>query len=126
MFKLEEKKRIFLILDNGICIQSKFIFLDAQLMFFMIAAIFCWIKFRQFRRQSFSKNWWKWLTGTGLFLGLNLGVKFVGLFAYALIGIVTIIDLWELTDIKRKLSLVIRSIFKFIFFIYRKILSNTG
>lgn len=103
-----EKYFLFIILDNGICIQSKFILLDAQLMFFMIASFFCWVKFRQFRRQSFSKNWWKWLTGTGLFLGLDLGVKFVGLFAYGLIGIATLIDLWELTDIKRKLSLVTR------------------
>ena len=95
-------------------------------MCFMIAAIFCWIKFRQFRHQAFSESWWKWLTGTGLFLGLDLGVKFVGLFAYGLIGIATLIDLWELTDIKRKLSLVIRSIFIFICIIFRKALSSTG
>ncbi len=33
-------------------------------------------------------------------------VKMVGLFAFATIGIATIVDLWELLDINRGLSLV--------------------
>lgn len=76
-------------------------------MFFIIGSCFCWIKFRQYRYQSFSSLWWRWLTATGFFLGFALGVKFVGLFAYGLIGIMTLIDLWDLMDYRRGINMVI-------------------
>ena len=41
---------------------------------------------------------------TGLSMGLGLGVKFVGLFAVAMIGVTTAIELWKLMDWKQGLS----------------------
>ncbi|CAJ0832271.1 122_t:CDS:10 [Entrophospora sp. SA101] len=42
---------------------------------------------------------------TGISLGLTLSVKMVGLFTILMIGTVVIIDLWELSDIRRGLTL---------------------
>lgn len=43
-------------------------------------------------------SWWGWLICTGIALGCATGVKLVGIFIIATIGIATIIDLWELAD----------------------------
>lgn len=46
-------------------------------------------------------DWWVWLILTGVSLGCVLSVKWVGLFAIALIGLFTIEDLWTmLGDVK--------------------------
>jgi dolichyl-phosphate-mannose--protein O-mannosyl transferase len=43
---------------------------------------------------------------SGFGLALVTQVKMVGLFLVASVGIATVIDLWELSDLKRGLSLV--------------------
>lgn len=90
--------------DNALVIQSRFILLDSILLFFISAAIYCWVKFRQQRAQPFKSRWWMWLVLSGIAIGGATSVKMVGLFTVAAIGIVTIIDLWELADWKRRLS----------------------
>nr|CAG8474520.1 5915_t:CDS:10 [Entrophospora candida] len=54
---------------------------------------------------EFCNEWWFWLIMTGISLGLTLSVKMVGLFTILMIGTVVIIDLWELSDIRRGLTL---------------------
>ena len=69
--------------------------------------------------SPFSLEWWFWLSMTGVGLALVTGydsdqlccayffrVKMVGLFTVATVGIATLIDLWELLDIKRGHSMV--------------------
>lgn len=43
---------------------------------------------------------------TGIFLSLTISCKMVGLFAFLTVGTAVILDLWNLLDIKRGLTLV--------------------
>lgn len=97
---------LLLAFDNALVTQSRLILLDSMLWLFCILAIYFWIRFRKLRHKSFSFAWWFWLATTGLGLAIVLGIKLVGLFTVASIGIATIVDLWELADIKRGLSFV--------------------
>ncbi|KAG8968931.1 Protein O-mannosyltransferase 2 [Tulasnella sp. 419] len=77
-----------------ICI-SRFILLDSMLLFFTFTTVFCLAKFHNQQWQSFSADWWLWLTMTGLSVGCVTSVKWVGFFATALVGLYTVEDLWE-------------------------------
>jgi dolichyl-phosphate-mannose-protein mannosyltransferase len=90
--------------DNALVIQSRFILLDSILMFFISAAVFTWVKFRQQRSKPFKLEWWIWLVASGFSIGSATSVKMVGLFTVGLLGVATIIDLWELADWKRQYS----------------------
>lgn len=43
---------------------------------------------------------------TGVFLSLTISCKMVGLFAFCTVGTAVVIDLWNLLDIKRGLTIV--------------------
>jgi len=47
-----------------------------------------------------------WLFATGFFLACTLGCKMVGLFTFFTIGAAVIVDLWNLLDYKKGLSMV--------------------
>lgn len=70
-------------------------------MWFCVMAVYFWVKFYANRHAPFSAKWWFWLSMTGFGLALVLGVKLVGLFTVATVGIATLYDLWEILDIKR-------------------------
>lgn len=91
-------------LDNGLVTQSRFIFLDGIMLFFIFGSVFCWTKFRRFRYKPFSVSWWASLALTGLFISGTISVKMVGLFTVALVGIACFYDLWELADWKRQMN----------------------
>ncbi|ODV67729.1 PMT-domain-containing protein [Hyphopichia burtonii NRRL Y-1933] len=76
---------------------GKFILLDSMLLFFTVATVFCFSRFNNFNTTagSFSRKWWKWLLLTGLSIGCTCSVKMVGLFVTTLVGIYTIVDLWN-------------------------------
>ncbi|KAH8554748.1 Dolichyl-phosphate-mannose-protein mannosyltransferase-domain-containing protein [Umbelopsis sp. PMI_123] len=78
-----------------LCI-SRFILLDSMLLFFTATTMLTLATFHNQRNQPFSSDWWLWLAFTGASLGLVSSVKWVGLFAVALVGIYTIEDLWEI------------------------------
>ncbi|KAI9488653.1 glycosyltransferase family 39 protein [Zychaea mexicana] len=78
-----------------LCI-SRFILLDSMLLFFTCASLYCLAGIRKARHSPFSKAWWFWLTMTGVSLGCVSSVKWVGLFAVALVGLYTIEELWDL------------------------------
>ncbi|PJF16907.1 hypothetical protein PSACC_03288 [Paramicrosporidium saccamoebae] len=90
--------------DNALVVQSRFILLDSIMMFFISAAVYAWIKFRQQRDRPFKTMWWLWLALAGLSIGGATSVKMVGLFTVGLIGVATVVDLWELADWKRRHS----------------------
>ncbi|KAJ3059044.1 hypothetical protein HK102_010183, partial [Quaeritorhiza haematococci] len=94
-----------LIFDNSLITQSRLILLDSMLMLFCVVSTYCWVRFYKLRHTPFSFDWWLWLSLTGVGLALTMGVKMVGLFIVATIGIATLIDLWRLLDIKKGLSM---------------------
>ncbi|KAI9472381.1 MAG: dolichyl-phosphate-mannose--protein mannosyltransferase 4 [Benjaminiella poitrasii] len=93
------------IFDNAMVTQNRLILLDAALVGFMLATIYCYVRFRKLRHVPFSTSWWGWLLGTGVFMAFTVSVKMVGLFLVGLIGISVVYDLWMLLDIKRGLSM---------------------
>ncbi|KAI8973845.1 Dolichyl-phosphate-mannose-protein mannosyltransferase-domain-containing protein [Pilobolus umbonatus] len=84
------------LLDNAFLTISRFILLDSMLLFFTCTSLYTLSVFHNLRHSSFSAEWWTWLGLTGISLGCVLSVKWVGLFAVAVVGVYTIEDLWEL------------------------------
>ncbi|KAG0179181.1 hypothetical protein DFQ28_002385 [Apophysomyces sp. BC1034] len=129
-------------LDNSIVAQHRLIMLDSMLIFFILCTVYCYIKFRKTRYQEFSGRWWFWLFATGINMALTLSVKMVGLFLVLTIGIAVLVDLWNLLDIRRGLTMthfmrhfyaravalifVPIAIYLFCFYIHFAILVNSG
>ncbi|KAJ1663632.1 Protein O-mannosyltransferase 2 [Coemansia sp. RSA 1813] len=82
--------------DNALCVMSRFILLDAPLLGFTALALTMLAYFYRQRTHAFSAGWWKYLFLTGLSLGLVSSTKWVGFFAVALVGIYTIVELYEM------------------------------
>ncbi|KAI9225614.1 MAG: glycosyltransferase family 39 protein [Piptocephalis tieghemiana] len=87
-----------IIFENGLICQSRHIFLDASLILFTGLTILSWITFLSLYDRPFSWKWWSTLGASGLFLGLTVSCKWVGLFLIALIGLSTLKNLWDLLD----------------------------
>lgn len=96
--------------ENGLITQSRLILLDSPLIFFTATSIFFWVGFsNENATRPFTKHWWTWLSLTGLSLGAVVSCKWVGLFTIAMIGIATIIQLWELLgDLRVSMKLLFR------------------
>lgn len=76
---------------------GKFILLDSPLLFFTAATLYTFSRFNNFNNssQEFSRKWWKWLMLTGIAIGCTCATKMVGLFVTTLVGIYTVVDLWN-------------------------------
>ena len=98
---------VILVFDTALTTQSRMILLDSMLMLFCTMAIYFWVKFQTHRHEAFTLKWWTWLTLTGVGLALVMGVKMVGLFTVATVGIATLTDLWYYLDIKKGYSMVL-------------------
>ncbi|KAJ9073991.1 Protein O-mannosyltransferase 2 [Entomophthora muscae] len=83
------------LLDNALCVISRFILLDSMLLSFTAFSFFFLTGFHRQREQPFSLNWWVYLAGTGVSIGLASSVKWVGLFSVALVGLYTLEDLYH-------------------------------
>ncbi|GAA5939861.1 uncharacterized protein JCM15063_004328 [Sporobolomyces koalae] len=109
---------IFVLFENGLITQSRFILLDSPLIFFTALSVFFWIGFsneNDLTRDKkgtigpFSRRWWTWLTLTGLALGAVVSCKWVGLFTIATVGVFTIVQLWLLLgDLRVPIPLLVR------------------
>jgi len=84
--------------DIAYLVISRFILLDSMLLFFTVLSIYCLACFRatEDKPGPFTFEWWYWMTMTGLSLGCVVSVKWVGLFAIAVVGLYTVEDLWRL------------------------------
>ncbi|KAJ1562524.1 Protein O-mannosyltransferase 2, partial [Nowakowskiella sp. JEL0078] len=108
--KLSELGSVLLALmtltDTALLAISRFILLDSMLLFFTCLSVYTLTCFRNYQKtEPFSPDWWLWLFLSGLSLGTVLSVKWVGLFAIALVGLHTLEDLWEmLGDLKMSLK----------------------
>lgn len=92
--------------DNAHVAQTRLILLDATLILSMALALLCYIRFYKHRHVPFTKSWYMWLLLTGIALSCVISTKYVGVFAFITIGAVVLIDLWNLLDIKKGLTIV--------------------
>lgn len=109
---------LFVLFENGLITQSRFILLDSPLILFTALSAFFWIGFSNEDRVSrdraghvgpFSRRWWVWLTMTGLALGAVVSCKWVGLFTIATVGLFTVVQLWLLLgDLRVPIPLLVR------------------
>ncbi|XP_053330944.1 protein O-mannosyl-transferase 2 isoform X2 [Spea bombifrons] len=98
-----------IILDTGCITLSQYILLDPILMFFILGAVLCMLKFQASSCRPFGAPWWLWLSLTGVNLAGALGVKFVGLFVVVFVGLNTARDLWRmLGDLSLTLGVIFR------------------
>lgn len=76
---------------------GKFILLDSPLLFFTALTVFTFSRFNNFNTKEleFTRKWWKWLLLNGVAIGLTCSTKMVGLFVTTLVGIYTVVDLWN-------------------------------
>lgn len=80
--------------ENAYVTISRYILLDAPLMFFIAASAY---SFKRFQSEvPFTFKWYRALLATGVALGLAVSSKWVGLFTIAWIGVLNIYDLWFL------------------------------
>ncbi|CCC70650.1 hypothetical protein NCAS_0F01660 [Naumovozyma castellii] len=86
---------ITVLFENSYTTLGKFILLDSMLLFFTVLSYMCFVIFHNQRSKPFSRKWWKWMLLTGLSMGCAISVKMVGLFIITVVGIYTIIDLWN-------------------------------
>uniref|UniRef100_A0A1B6CJ65 Protein O-mannosyl-transferase 2 n=2 Tax=Clastoptera arizonana TaxID=38151 RepID=A0A1B6CJ65_9HEMI len=97
------------ICDVGVLTLTQYILLDPILLFFVICSTMGMVKFQSCKNMSFSLRWWSWLIYTGTMLACALSVKFVGLFVVILIGLRTIVDLWDiLGDLSKPVSYTVK------------------
>lgn len=95
----------FILFDNAHIGQVRLILLDATLVFSMACSLYTYVKFYKQRHIPFSTLWWKWLLLTGTALSCVISTKYVGAFTFFTIGSAVAIDLWNLMDIRRGLSI---------------------
>jgi dolichyl-phosphate-mannose-protein mannosyltransferase len=68
-----------------------------MLLFCTTLCVYCLSVSRNLQRtEPLSEEWFWWMCFTGVSLGVVLSVKWVGLFAIALVGLHTVEDLWEM------------------------------
>ncbi|KWU46308.1 PMT-domain-containing protein, partial [Rhodotorula sp. JG-1b] len=91
--------------DNAHVGQTRLILLDAPMILFMALAFYSYIRFYKLRYSEFTRPWWTWMTLTGVFLSLTISCKMVGLFAFLSVGTAVAVDLWNLLDVKRGLTI---------------------
>jgi dolichyl-phosphate-mannose-protein mannosyltransferase len=91
--------------DNAHIGQTRLILLDSTLIFSMACSFLAYVRFYKHRDRPFSRKWWKWLVVTGIALSCVISTKYVGLFTFVTIGGAVAVDLWNLLDYKKGLTL---------------------
>lgn len=82
-------------IENSGVTQSRLILLDTPLIGFMALTVLSYKMFEVAR--PFSKQWFRFLLLTGIFLGLTVSVKLTGVFVIAWIGVMTVYQLWVIS-----------------------------
>lgn len=75
---------------------NQYILLDPILLFFVSGSVLGMVKVKVNQHQSFTVKWWVWLIITGTMLAGAISVKFVGLFVIILVGLYTVVELYEI------------------------------
>ncbi|CDR44034.1 CYFA0S13e02036g1_1 [Cyberlindnera fabianii] len=98
---------VMFIFENAYVTISRYILLDAPLMFFIASAAYGYKRFQN--EVPFTFKWYKALISTGVALGLAVSSKWVGLFTIAWVGLLNVWDLWFMIG---DLSVSVPKIFK--------------
>lgn len=85
---------VLVLIENSLVTQSRLIMLDLPLMFAQSVTMFGYKSFAN--QRPFSGNWFLMLLLTGLGLGVSVCIKLTGLYTIAWVGILTIIQLWNI------------------------------
>lgn len=80
--------------ENGLIGITRLILLDSFLLGFTSAAMLGYATFRNQQRAPFGARWWAALFATGAAIGCVSSVKWVGFLVTALVGFMTIEELW--------------------------------
>lgn len=80
-----------LLLDNALTVQSRFVLMDMMLLWFGVAAVTAFVAGR--RRRGMAR--WLLIGCASLCAGAALSVKWTGLTALGLIGLVWLVDAWR-------------------------------
>ena len=100
---------MLLLFDTGFACITRYILLDPIMIFFISASFYSMVRFRKLARESFSRQWWRWLAILGLSLAGTISIKFVGLFVVLYVGAFTALDLWNIFgDISRGFGSVVK------------------
>ncbi|XP_076096402.1 protein O-mannosyl-transferase 1-like [Mytilus galloprovincialis] len=90
---------MFVLLDNALLVQSRFMLMEGMLLFFMCLTIYSFLKFRSLTHREFSVPWFFWLFLTGISFTCTLSVKYVGVFTAIVVLLLCAKDFWfMLTD----------------------------
>ncbi|XP_059684640.1 protein O-mannosyl-transferase 1 isoform X2 [Gavia stellata] len=88
---------LLILLENSLITQSRFMLLEAILIFFILLAVLSYLKFYNLQRHSsFSGSWWFWLLLTGVACSCAVGVKYMGLFTYMLLLAIAGLHFWHM------------------------------
>ncbi|XP_003747576.1 protein O-mannosyltransferase 1 [Galendromus occidentalis] len=133
---------VLLLTDTALLTQSRFVLMEAILIFFAMLGLFCTLKFRQLpRNEVFGPAWWTFLIGAAASYGFALCVKNVGALSLLLGIYILLRDLWEMlsdrsvTDQMLAIHTLIRaavitivplSIYIGVFYIHLSILTKAG
>ncbi|KAL3233045.1 Dolichyl-phosphate-mannose--protein mannosyltransferase 6 [Nakaseomyces bracarensis] len=82
-------------LEHSFIALSKFILLDSMLLFFTLTTFAGLVKLISLRKKQLTRQWSWWMLVTGLSIGCVCSVKWVGLFITVVVGVYTILDLFE-------------------------------
>ncbi|CAG2251896.1 POMT [Mytilus edulis] len=85
---------MFVLLDNALLVQSRFMLMEGMLLFFMCLTIYSFLKFRSLTHREFSVPWFFWLFLTGISFTCTLSVKYVGVFTAIVILLLCAKDFW--------------------------------
>lgn len=97
-----------LLIENSFVTISRYILLDAPLIFFISAAIYAFKKLEI--QQPFSIEWFRALLSCAISLGLALSSKWVGLFTVAWVGVLCVMQLWfYIGDLKVKPTFIVKN-----------------
>lgn len=83
-------------LEQSYVTLARFILLDSMLLFFTAITMYFFVKFHNQRDKPLTIEWFRSLIFLGISLGCVNSIKMVGLFVTALVGVYTIVDLWNL------------------------------
>ncbi|XP_053213817.1 protein O-mannosyltransferase 1-like [Panonychus citri] len=130
---------IFVILENALLTQSRFILMESILLFMSFFGLFSVCKLR--KKPILSKTWLLWLLSASTFLSFGFCVKFVGIYFLFVAIIIIVHDFWWLLpnrSIPTK-SLWLQAItyffflvvwpliiYTFIFFVHLSVLTKAG